>query len=163
MCLQYLIIIIINTFLEHWIPLWANLPEAQSALHVQLKLSKLHIQFKIKQTKKPATSKNTTTKKTLNYDPDFRIFDVSTQSFNAHLYMHVFAFIDSVRLNGCWEGRLGLEPLFFFHLGGPLGPFYEILEATLQLGKYLTDWDRPAYGGLHYKKTLLRCLINDIL
>ena len=36
----------------------SHLPQAQSAVHVQWKLSKLHYSIKTKQTKKPATSKN---------------------------------------------------------------------------------------------------------
>ena len=39
-------------------PSVSNQPEAQSAVHVQSKLNKLHHSIKTKQTKKPATSKN---------------------------------------------------------------------------------------------------------
>ena len=46
-------------------PSVSNLPEAQSAVNVQLKLSILHIQL-TKQTKKPATSKNKQTNKRTN-------------------------------------------------------------------------------------------------
>ena len=62
----------------------------------------------------------------LNYDTDYRIFNMPTQSFNACIYT-LFAFVYSVRLIGClfqgggrWGEGLGSHfPIF--HLWGPLG------------------------------------------
>ena len=68
-----------------------------------------------------------------NYDMDYRIFNVPTWSFNVCIHTHEFAFIYSVRLNGCLLHGGGLGPLFVIG-EGPWAPFYEILEATLQEG-----------------------------
>ena len=47
-------------------PSVSNLPEAQSAVHCQLKLKQTTYSIKTKQTKKPATSKNKQTNKRTN-------------------------------------------------------------------------------------------------
>ena len=71
----------------------------------------------------------------LKYNTDYRIFDVPTWPFNSCVHTWVlFAFNYSVRLNGClccccfFGGAL--LPLFFIE-GLGVGPFYEILAATL--------------------------------
>ena len=67
----------------------------------------------------------------LNYDTDYRIVNMPTQSFNACIYTCVclYSFCKSECLPFSWKGQ-GFGPLFF-HSGGPLGPYFEILEATL--------------------------------
>ena len=71
-----------------------------------------------------------------NYDMDYRIFNMPTQSFSACIYMRVclylFFYTEWLPFFHGGGGGLG-PPFFFFHLIGLKAPFYEVLEATLDL------------------------------
>ena len=65
-----------------------------------------------------------------NYDRDYRIFNVSTQSFNARVDTRVCLCLFCEDKMAAFFGGGGAEAPFFIQ-EGPWAPFYKILEATL--------------------------------
>ena len=68
-----------------------------------------------------------------------------------HAYTHAFAFIYSVKLNGClFHWGVGCNAPFFFGGEGSWAPFYEILEATLKMFRL-----KCMFMGIHTQDALV--------